>query len=1084
MADNRNVQQPSAIWHIQLFGRLRASYGRPRPDFVSISPLENDEGSTLVIEQFQTQKTALLFAILALNPDKPQYREDLIARLWPDAEAPVGRDRLSQALSWLRRHLETKVKLPPRSVLQADRYAIQLVPDSVVTDVMTFDAAIRSGRKARKPEEQEHLKRAVQLYEGPLLPGLADQERWLFVERERLVALFEAALRRSVRLAETAGQLDRAIEYCRRLLWEVPEDEKACGDLMRLLATTGDTAGALREYTAFIEGDDPSEQQEPSEWLLQLAADIRNKRFTVLPSSSLLPHAKSTRRFTLLLPLTLARFFGREEELRVLLERLEHRERLLTLLGPGGSGKTRLSIELARHFAEPGDRDVTEGERAVFFVPLEGATVARQIMPMIYRTVQQSLVLRKEENEEISGPKLQEDTPALRDALYRLLEGIPHPLIVLDNYEQLVDDTEARLVIVALLQRISGLSVVVTSRRRLGIEGELCLAVPALPTPWSVYLLSISVSGDDPLLDFASVRMFLDRAQRARIDFALTPENRATIMEICTRLEGIPLAIELCAAWAALLTPEQMLSDLKDRFQLLVSRRQDIPERHRTMHAAIESSYRQMPPTEQQFFTRLSVFRNGWFSDATVALIEREVSSSAGRTSRDLLASLQERSLILTDTAEAGIPTMRYRMLETLREFAWDQCTEGQKKAIARWHANYYREKSEITARQMTGSEQRQWLDLMEADQDNLRAALAFFKRNVSEATPVSEVQTESAIAGLRLCIALTRFWQIRGYLQEGREQLEFFLPHLTLAGTVANPESIRLQAQGQSSLGQLAWAQGDFSVAHIAQKAALDLWRKIDDRLGLAAILLESGMTAYRQSRLDEAHGLLSESLAISRKEGGNLLLMAGALLNLGNIARDRQELEQARALFVESLSLARRVGDERRTAAALNNLGNVARLQGHYREAFSFHEETIALRRSLGDRTGIAMSLLNLAETARRLGDLDRATALITESLLLMRELSDRYTLTECLFVMASIASSQHRQERAALLLAASEAQRRAMTVSLVAEDQTRHDDYMKTARESLGEAKFQKAIIMATAMSLPEIIDYALKADSGKK
>ena len=402
------------------------------------------------------------------------------------------------------------------------------------------------------------------------------------------------------------------------------------------------------------------------------------------------------------MPLT--RFFGREQELRLLQAFLQSRDtRFLTLMGPGGTGKTRLALEAARHFVSSDAQAVAPGSapaRAVFFVSLESVGAASHIMPAIYRALLQTPATASQENSSANAP--QEDGPRLRAAVARLLGRIAYPLLILDNCEHLADNADTARVLADLL-RACPLSILATSRVCLGVEGEQQLVVPPLPAPHQKLTdadTAADAASQDALLAYVSVQMFVDRARRARLNFALSQSNRDAVATLCERLEGIPLAIELCAAWAATLAPSEMLAALDNRFELLISRRPDVPPRHRSLYAAVESSYLQLPTNLQAAFCALSAFRGGWSAEAAQAIAATNAGN--GKTTafhiRNSLFALQERSLIFTETTDNASAAMRWRMLETLREFAWSRLSEEERQATASRHVAWFLQWAETLA--------------------------------------------------------------------------------------------------------------------------------------------------------------------------------------------------------------------------------------------------------------------------------------------------------------------------------------------------------------------------------------------------
>ncbi|MES2459107.1 MAG: AAA family ATPase, partial [Armatimonadota bacterium] len=450
-------------------------------------------------------------------------------------------------------------------------------------------------------------------------------------------------------------------------------------------------------------------------------------------------------------------FFGREEEVSQIADSLCGDEvRLLTLTGPGGTGKTRLAIEAARQMS-------AHFSGGTWFVPLAELPDASRFFEAVGKALGLSSGTGGNQEERVIA------------ALQEKADSGP-VLLVMDNFEQIVDS--AAFPLNTLLNRVRTLSCLVTSRQRLLLEGEREQPVRPLPTP-------LHPGTPQVLLEFPSVQLFVNRAQAARSDFQLTARNADAITALCTRLEGIPLAIELSAAWSQTLTPAQMLERLNRRFDLLVSKRRDVSPRHSTLRATIEWSFRLLSLDLQSFFAQLSVFRGGWTLEAAETV-------SQDPFAMGFLAELCERSLIIAEETPNG--TMRYRMLESMREFVAERLADSGASDIRRRYIGYFLDFSEAGAAQLTGPLQSEWLNRIEDDHGNLRAILAYFA--ASDAPDDKETH-------LRLAGTLWRFWMMRGYLTEGRQHLATALDR---AESTPRPSRVLALA----AAGNLAGAQGD----------------------------------------------------------------------------------------------------------------------------------------------------------------------------------------------------------------------------------------------------------------------------------
>src|SRR5438128_2201258 len=528
-------------WRIEMIGGLRAVRGET------------------VVTRFRTQNSALLLAHLALSGaggprrQRSLLREELANKLWPESDPQASRTSLRHALSLVRRVLEP-YGVPSGAVLIADRTTVRLNPDAVTTDVAEFEAALQAAVQAPNHKERTRcLAQAVNLYQGELLAGY--YEPWVLEEQGWLTERYFGALAQLLALLEQAGELGAAVEYARRGVHADPLREEAHRDLMRLLVATGQPAAALRQYEELERLLARDLADEPSDEVRALAAAIREQTAGASTSNGVeppLPPIPSTPVGNL--PLPLDRFFGRCTEMARLIRLLrppmadETRDeelfdeslppRLVTLTGPGGSGKTRLALEVARRLRQ-------RWQGAVWFVPLQGLA---------------PLTSLSEGGVGMRPPLLEEVRDALRlprspgaDPLEQVAAALAEQpaLLILDNFEHLVEGGAP--LVQALLQRVATLTILVASRRRLNLPGEQEVAVPPLPTPvvggeWTMdgatRVESASLTADHSLLaTVASVQLFVDRAQAARPGFQLDPRNAADVAQLCARLEGIPLAI-------------------------------------------------------------------------------------------------------------------------------------------------------------------------------------------------------------------------------------------------------------------------------------------------------------------------------------------------------------------------------------------------------------------------------------------------------------------------------------------------------------------------------------------------------------
>ena len=644
------------------------------------------------------------------------------------------------------------------------------------------------------------------------------------------------------------------------------------------------------------------------------------------------------------LPAQVTAFVGREREVAEAKRRLEEPGlRLLTLTGPGGTGKTRLALRVA-------DDLVDHYQDGVWFVPLAPIASAGRVASAIA----EAIGVRESPGEPVAE--------SLRAFLRsRCL------LLVLDNFEHVVD---AAPLVASLIAGAPGLQVLATSRTPLRIAGEHELPVEPLGVPARDSGIRL-----DKALAAEAVQLFVDRARAVRPDFALTEHNAGVVVAICRRLDGLPLAIELAAARMRLLSPEAILSRLDSRLTLLTGGGRDRPERQQTLRAAIAWSHDLLDASEQALFRRLAVFAGGW----TLEAAESVVNAVAGPDLSviDCLGALQDNSLIRLADGDGATPAPdpRFAMLQTIQEFAQEQLVaSGESDALHAAHAACFAALADAAEPHLTGRSARTWLDRLETEQDNLRAALAWLR------------EQGDAERAVRLAGAQWRFWWLRGHIDEGREELGAAL-------ALAEPNggtTTTARAAALDGAGVLAETQGDYDSAHALHEQALAISRERNDRAGVARSLGNLGVVAFDRRQDDRAAALLEESLALAR-DIGNDALIATALNDLGRVAFERGEFGRAESLYQESLVLRRRIGSESDIARALNNLGGVALHMDAFSQAANLFGESLDLYREVGDPWGAAGALSGLALATRSLGDAATATALFAESLGLFRETGD---------------------------------------------------------------------------------------------
>jgi non-specific serine/threonine protein kinase len=632
-------------------------------------------------------------------------------------------------------------------------------------------------------------------------------------------------------------------------------------------------------------------------------------------------------------PEALTSFIGRERELAELRTALS-RARLLTLTGAGGVGKTRLALCLADSVGTL----YADGWWLVDVSALHDADLVPQ-------TAVTALGLQERRGKDLA------------QTLIEHLEA-KRVLLVLDNAEHLLDAC-ARLVD-TVLRRCAHVTVLATSRERLGVPGELTYRVPSLSVPDER-----RAHDAVRLLDYESVRLFRDRARLHLSNFEITEGNAPATASVCRRLDGIALAIELAAARVRSLSVEEIEARLDNRFALLTTASRTVPARQQTLRGAIDWSYELLSEAERALFRALSVFGGRFALDAVESVC---VGPHVRRADvLELLTSLADKNLIVVDEVSGRT---RYRMLETVQQYADVRRQEAHDGVDWRArHLAHFVALAEEAERELTGEHQQAWLDRLDAEHANFRVAL----------TCASATERE---AGLRLATSISRFWLVRGFLSEGRGWLARLL-------AAADAAEAATRAKALNWAGVFAWKQGDYAASTALYDEALAIRRALHDRRGIGAVLNNQGLLAYEQGDYARARTLHEQSLAIDR-ELGDRWGVAVSLVHLASLASMQGDYRSARTLSEESVAIFRELGDRSHVANALRSLGHVSIQQRDDRAATHF-QESLAICRELGDRPGIARALHGLGVLARHARD-PQATALLDESLSIARELGDK--------------------------------------------------------------------------------------------
>jgi predicted ATPase/class 3 adenylate cyclase len=619
------------------------------------------------------------------------------------------------------------------------------------------------------------------------------------------------------------------------------------------------------------------------------------------------------------LPRQLTSFVGRVREVARVKELLAN-TRLLTLTGPGGTGKTRLAIQTAAALLD-------EFADGCFFVPLSPISDPSLLLSTIAQVL---------------GVQEAGDRP-IGETLNEYLEP-KELLLVLDNFEQIV---EAGASVGDLLSRAPGVKVIVTSRAVLHVHGEHEFPVPplALPEP-----------GEHPsaeaLEQYEAVALFIQRARAVRPDFEVTNDNAPAVAEVCARLDGLPLAIELAAARVKLIEPDDILARLSDRLALLRGGAKDLPTRQQTLRDAIAWSFDLLDDDERALFRRFSVFVGGWTLDAAEAVIGDDADVFDG------VASLVDKSLVRRQP-EPGVEP-RFSMLMTIGEFAWERLLASpEADDVRRRHAEFFLALAEEAETNLTGPDHTRWLDRVERDHDNIRAALRW------------SIEKGHAEVGLRIGGALWRFWHLRGHFTEGRAWITELLARPSgLARTAA-------RAKGLNGIAGLVYWQADYELAATYWNESLSIWQEMGDRGQIGEVLYSLAYLAGVAGDNHRAMELFQESIELFR-EAGNRRGEGSARMSLGMIQGQEGEFEAALGTTQEAFAIVSEIGDVFGMANVQGMMGRLAVDQGRFEEGRPHLLETLRLFQSLGDMSGIAFTLDDLATLEIGLGRLERAIVL----------------------------------------------------------------------------------------------------------
>jgi predicted ATPase len=757
----------------------------------------------------------------------------------------------------------------------------------------------------------------------------------------------------------------------------------------------------------------PKDRYDSTHDLARDLATIRD-RLPEAPSRHLAPRLNT-------LPSQATAFIGREREVTAVKELLLREDvRVVTLTGPGGIGKTRLALQVASEVSERFDGGIC-------FIPL-AAVSDPSLIPSI---IAQGLGI-KETGRPVSMQSLKE---YLQDARSNLL-------LFFDNFEHML---AAAPVVAELITAAEKLRVLVTSRAPLHIYGEYEFPVPTLALPDLRQGTSSEILSMNP-----AIALFRERALAVKPNFELTEENARAVATICTRLDGLPLAIELAAARIKLLSPSAMQSRLESSLQLLTGGAKDLPMRQQTLRRTIDWSYDLLSPAEQTLFRRISVFVGGCTLESVEAVCNTKQDLDVDVL--DGMGSLVNNSLVRQIEQSAGEP--RFVLLDTVREYGLERlAASGEEAAIKRAHAAYSLVLAEECAAQAAEP-----ASLLEVEHNNCRAALDWL------------TNTGNAEWGLRLGAALFQFWETREHLTEGRDRLEKILK---LEGAAARTNS---RARVLFAAGVLATAQADHRAAYTLFEESLQIARELNDTRGVGIALNALAVNARDDGELSTARSLFEESLSVWR-DLNDRAMVARALSNVASVVKSQRNYVLAQSLHEEARVIFAELGDSTCMAWSLNYQGDVAQEQGENPVARELYEQSLRIFRKLGDKWGVAGCLVDLGNLARDQGDEKQSRVHYAESMKLFQELGQKRGMARLLDCLACSAALQSQPERALRLAGSAAAMRRVLGAPLPMAEQTRLEKALDLARQSISPAKAAAAWMDGWTMATDKAIQEAL-------
>jgi predicted ATPase/DNA-binding SARP family transcriptional activator len=911
-----------------------------------------------------------LFAYLVLSAGIPHRREKLAGMLWPDSLEETARSNLRHALWRIRKVIPAK---PEAEYLLTDDLSVTFNASSEYW--LDVDQVEKLGAGA----SIDHLMTVLAEYQGELLPGF--YEDWVLLAREHVASVFEHHMARLLSLLQEQKRWLDTLHWAERWIELGQKPETAYRALMSAHAAKGDMSKVAAAYERCAKtlkefGIEPSEQTRALYQRLKSGTEASRATPAILVEEK-----RDIKRTNIPIPLT--SFIGREKEVDEVVQ-MVNEHRLVTLLGSGGVGKTRLAIQASKKL-------LSQFRDGIWWVDLLGLNDGL----LVSREVARVLELSESSNQPVT------------DLLVNQL-GSRQMLLVLDNCEHLV--SACAQMTDRLLSSCENLKILATSREALDIFGELAWHVPSLSLP--------GVDSTLQQLDqFESVRLFLERARVLQPQFRLSNQNAKPVVQVCKRLGGIPLAIELAAARVKMMSVEEIAGRLGDRFELLTSGSRAALPRHQTLRATIDWSYDLLTQSERILFQRLAVFAGSFTLAGTEAICGYQ--DLKHDEILDLLGRLVVKSLVVVEKTPTS--TTRYRLLETIREYALQKLEDAGESSEARnHHLEYFVRLAELAEQNTFGAESVKYHRLLDDELDEIRVAMEW------------AIHSRQAAMAFRLSAALYYFWYNRRLLgSEWKAQLDDALP--LLEGLERTPA----RAKALNAMGFLYWADVIPINPRSKLEEALSIGNELGDKLIIAQSLCNLGLIALTEGRYSDAHFFFRRSLDLFHELGFRNKEYIWSLTFLGDVVFHLNDLENTR----------------------------------------KYYEQSTQALRELDDRNFLAYAVRRLAQLYWYCGEYERATHLCRESLVINQDLGDVRGIIACLSAYAGIATARGELTRAAKLFGAVETLLNSMHIRLVYMDRLERERNLSILYDQLVPASLEQAWKEGTSMSLEQAVEFVL-------